>query len=176
MKPALAALLVLAAAQAGAQSIKPGLWEITNKVNSANPATNQALGLAMQQLANMPPAQRQQMEEMMAQHGASLPKPAGNGGMVVTACITPEMAARHELPLGQQGNCSSHTQQVPSGMDVTFSCSNPASSGKGQLRFQGDTAYVMHMNMTTSAGGAPEQMAVDTSGRWLGATCPPGGH
>lgn len=168
-----ALLLVLAAAHAGAQTIRPGQWELSSKMKSANPEVDQAMSAALQQLNNMPPAQRQQMEQMMARNGATMPHLAGDGGVAMRACITPEMAARHELPTGQQGQCSSHTQQVSGGMDVSFSCTNPPSSGQGQVRFRGDTEFTMHMNVTTSARGTPEQMTVDTNGRWLAPACAP---
>ncbi len=166
-----AILLIFAAAHAGAQTMKPGQWELNTKMKSANAEVDQAMTAALQQLNNLPPAQRQQMEQMMAQNGATMPRLAGNGGVVVNACITPEMAARHELPTGQQGQCSSHSQQVNGGMNVSFSCTNPPSSGQGQVRFQGDMAFTMNMNVTTSARGAPEQMMVETAGRWLAPSC-----
>jgi hypothetical protein len=169
-----AILLIFAAAHAGAQSMKPGQWELNSKMKSANVEVDQAMTAALQQLNNLPPAQRQQMEQMMAQNGATMPRLAGDGGVVMSACITPEMAARHELPTGQQGQCSSHTQQVSGGLNVSFSCTNPPSSGQGQVRFRGDTGFTMNMNVTTSARGTPEQMTVETSGHWLGPNCAPG--
>jgi hypothetical protein len=30
----------------------------------------------------------------------------------------------------------------------------------------------MHMRVTSSARGAPEQLTVDSVGKWLGASCP----
>lgn len=169
-----ALLLIFAATHAGAQTMKPGQWELNSKMKSANAEVDQAMTAALQQLNNLPPAQRQQMEQMMAQNGATMPRLAGNGGVVMSACITPEMAARHELPTGQQGQCSSHSQQVNGGMNVSFSCTNPPSSGQGQVRFHGDTAFTMNMNVTTSARGAPEQMTVETAGRWLAPNCAQG--
>lgn len=171
MKRLSAILLIFAAALAGAQSMKPGLWELNNKMKNSNPEMGLAMSAAAKQLASMPPEQRKQMEDMMAQHGAGMPKIGGDGGVVVTACITPEMAARHDLPTGQQGHCSSQNQPVADGLNVSFNCTSPASSGHGQVRFNGDTAFNMTMNVSSSARGKPEQMTVETSGHWLGPNC-----
>lgn len=169
--PALLALAAVCSGPACAQTMKPGQWELTNKMESANGQTNAAMANAMKQLANMPPEQRAQLEAMMAQHGAGMPKLSADGGMAITACITKEMAARHELPTGQNGKCTSNNRPVAGGIDVSFTCTDPASSGNGQVRFNGDSGFSMDMNVTTSATGKPQQMHVTTTGRWLGPSC-----
>jgi hypothetical protein len=58
---------------------------------------------------------------------------------------------------------------------MSFACTNPASSGRGTLTYIGDTGFTMAMNVTTSARGAPEQVTLNSTGKWLGA-CPPGAH
>jgi hypothetical protein len=61
---------------------------------------------------------------------------------------------------------------VAGGLDVSFSCTDPASSGHGQIRFQGDNAYTMTMNVTNNSGAGPQNATVESTGRWLGASCP----
>jgi hypothetical protein len=168
----LAIALALLAAQAQAQNINPGLWEVSSKVKTGNAQTDQAMGAAMAQLAALPPEQRAQMEAMMAKNGISMPKAASDGGISLTACVTPEMAARKELPLNQQGKCSSKQEAVSGGMNVSFSCTEPASSGKGQIRFNGDSAYTMTMQVSNNSGSGPQNATVESSGRWLSASCP----
>lgn len=172
MKRFLIALAVLATAQAQAQTIKPGLWELDNKVKTGDIQTDAALAMAIQQLANMPAGQRAQMEAMLAQNGVSVPKVAADGTMTVTACVTPEMAAKKELPLNQKGNCSSRTVPAAGGLDVSFSCTNPASSGQGKVRFSDDSHYTMVMDVNTEATGAPQQVRINSTGRWLAGSCP----
>lgn len=172
------AMLSMATAQAQAQTtqtgptIKPGLWELNNTVKTGDIQTDAAIQMAMQQLANMPPAQRAQMEAMLAQNGVSVPKVGGDGSMTVTACVTPEMAAKKELPLNQKGNCTSKTAPTAGGLDVSFSCTNPTSSGQGQIRFSDDSHYTMIMDVNTEATGAPQKVKVNSTGRWVGASCP----
>ena len=176
MKRVLISLALLAAAQAQAQTpaptIKPGLWELNNKVKTGNAQTDQAMGMALKQLANMAPEQRAQIEAMMKQNGVSMPQSGSDGGMVLTACLTPEMAARKELPLSQKGKCTSKQEPVAGGMNISFSCTDPASSGQGTIRFNGDSSYTMNMNVSTAAGGQPQNVTVESTGRWLSASCP----
>nr|WP_315260034.1 DUF3617 domain-containing protein [uncultured Duganella sp.] len=172
MKRLLIALAVLAAAPASAQTVKPGLWELTNRIKTGDAQTDQALSAALAQLAVLPPEQRARVEAMMAQNGVSMPQAGGDGSLKVTACVTPEMAARKELPLSQKGKCTSKQDPVAGGLNVSFSCTDPASSGQGQIRFQGDNAYTATMEVSNNSGTGPRNATVESSGRWLGASCP----
>jgi len=172
MKRLMFALAMLAAGAASAQAFKPGLWELTNKVKTGNAQTDQGISKMLEQMANLPPEQRAQMEAMMKQNGVSMPKAGSDGSMVITGCITPEMAARKEPPLGQKGKCTSKTDQVAGGMNLSFSCTDPSSSGQGTLRFNGDSSYVMNMTIHSGEPGLPRTMQMESTGRWLSATCP----
>ncbi len=176
MKRLIISLAMLATVQASAQSIKPGLWELSNKVKTGNAQADQAMSMALKQLADLPPEQRAQMEAMMKQNGASMPMAGGDGAMLIKACVTPEMAAKKELPINQKGKCTSKSDPVAGGLDISFSCTDPASSGGGTLRFHGDSAYVMNMNINSEAGGKRQAVQVESTGRWLGASCPARGH
>lgn len=165
------ATICLAAAAAHAQGMKPGLWEVTQKLQSASGQMEQALAQAQQQLASLPPEQRKKVQEMMARQGVSMGGPTP-GAMGMRMCITREMAERAELPVQQQGDCRSTTSgRSGNTMKMTFSCSNPPSSGEGQLTFSSPEAYTMKMVVNTVVQGRPEKMNMDASGRWLGADC-----
>jgi len=168
--PLLCTCLAVLALPASAQSLKPGLWELTNRVASGSPETMAAMAAAQQQMANMPPEQRKMMEQMMAKHGVSMNLAEG-GGVKLTYCLTKEMAEKQELPSGQPGQCTSTRTPVPGGMNVSFNCTKPPSSGSGQVIFNGNTGYTMRMNVNSSSGGKPQQMTVEGSGRWLSADC-----
>jgi hypothetical protein len=161
-----------AALPAAAQSIKPGLWQISNKMSSADPQTDQAMSGLLQQLGNLTPDQRQRAQQLAAQNGVSLPQVSSDGGISVNACVTPEMAAKQQIPMGQQGNCTSNNVPFDGGLKMSFSCTNPVSSGQGTLTYNGDSVFHMLMNITTSARGAPEQVTMSSTGTWLGASCP----
>lgn len=171
---ACAAIGAQAAAQAASPStaIKPGLWQVDSKMASPDAATDNTMSLLLQQLGNLPPDQRKQLESMAASRGMAMPTVGADGAVRVTACVTPEMAARKQIPTGQPGDCKSKNSDIADGMQVSFSCSKPKSSGEGQVRFLGDQAFSMQLAVTTSARGAPEQVNVTSKGKWLGATCP----
>jgi hypothetical protein len=173
MKPHhfVAASLALLASTAGAQSLKPGLWEITHKMNSGNAQMDQQMAQMQKQMAAMPPAQRKQMEAMMAKQGTQMPTAAAGGGMAMKICLTKEMAERNEVP-AQQGDCkTTHQSRTGNTMKVAFACTKPPSSGEGQYTFISPEAYTMKMAVTTTGQGKPEKMDMEGSGKWLGADC-----
>ncbi len=170
MKKTAVTLLCCAALPAMAQQLKPGLWELSNRIASASPETMAVMAAAQQQMANMAPEQRKSLEDMMARHGVSM-NLGDNGGVKLTYCLTREMAEKQDLPAGQPGQCTTTRTPVPGGLNVTFNCTRPPSHGNGQVIFNGNTAYSMRMNVNSSAGGKPQTMLVEGSGRWLSADC-----
>lgn len=170
MKTAAITLLCLASLPALGQTLKPGLWELNNRIASASPETMAMMEAAQQQMANMPPDQRKSIEQMMQRHGLNMQLGDG-GGVKLTYCLTKEMAEKQDLPAGQPGQCTTTRTPVPGGLNVTFQCARPPSSGNGQVIFNGNTAYSMRMNVNSSAHGKPQNMVVEGSGRWLAANC-----
>lgn len=172
MKHIAITFVALAALSAQAQTIKPGVWETSSKVSTADLQTSAALDMAMQQLGNLPPSQKAQMDAFLAKNGVSSPTVSTDGSIAVRACVTPEMAARKELPLNQKGQCTSTSTPVAGGLDVAFTCKDPASSGRGKVTFVDDRNYTMAMDVTTTATGAQHDVKINSTGRWISATCP----
>jgi hypothetical protein len=166
----LAAALAAFSCAASAQSLKPGLWEINQKMDMAG-AQDPRMAQMQQQMANMPPEQRKMMEAAMAQQGVKMGPAGPGGGMIIQMCMTKEMAERNDVP-AQRGDCKT-TQQSRTGntMKMAFTCSNPPSSGEGQVTFASAEAYTMKMVITTQAQGKPEKMNMDASGKWLKSDC-----
>lgn len=164
----------LVATPAAAQSMKAGLWEITNKMGgSGDKGAKMAAAQAemQKQLASLPPAQRKQMEDMLAQQGMNIGAGAG-GGMTVRICISKEMAARNEPPAPQQGNCrQDYSKRSGNTTHFKFVCTNPASSGEGQVTMHNAESYSMKMTTISQAQGRPEQMSMDANGKWLSNDC-----
>ena len=175
--PRIALVALVALSLAGATGfahaqMKPGLWEINNKMQSSGGQMEQQMAQMQEQMRNMPPDQRKMVEEMMAKQGMKVGGGPG-GGMTMKICMTKEMVERNEVPSGQQrGDCKT-TQQSRSGntMKMAFTCTNPPSSGEGQVTFASNEAYNMHMVVRTQVQGRPETMNMDASGRYLGADC-----
>ena len=168
----LAAVIGASASLASAQSLRPGLWESANRTQfEGNSQMSAQMAQAQERLANMPPEQRQMMEQVMKQRGISMTPGANGSGMTVKYCLTKEMAERKEIP-AQRGDCkTTHTQTGAGKKKIAFTCTNPPSSGEGEVTFSSPEAYSMKMVVNTTMQGRPEKMNMDMSGRWLAADC-----
>ncbi len=166
---ALACLLAAAGLPAGAQSLKPGLWEMHNKIGG-NAQMDQAMAEMQKQLAAMPPDQRKQMEAMMAQRGMAMAPASGGGGMAVRTCMTKEMADRNDVPM-QEGCRITSQQRSGNTTKMAFACSNPPSSGDGQFTHHSGESYSSRMTVKTVVEGKNETMTMEGTGKWLGADC-----
>jgi hypothetical protein len=163
------AALAVACLPAGAQQLKPGLWEISNKMKG-NAEMDKAMADMQAQMASMPPEQRKQMEAMMAQRGVRMAAPAAGGGMTMQMCMTREMVERNDVPM-QEGCTMTKQQRTGNTMKMAYTCSKPPSSGEGEFTFMGGEAYKSHMVINSNAKGKPETMEMDGTGKWLGADC-----
>lgn len=168
------AIVVLAAMAlpASAQNIKPGLWEMNNTVQSDNAIMAQAMAHMQKQLAGMTPEQRKNIDDKIAQHGGMKIETSGEGSMRVKMCLTKEVIQDALFGPQQSGNCT-HTKAPMAGkvLHYTFSCTNPVSSGQGRVTFNGDSAYVSKLTVSSSPMGKQETMVLDSTARWLGADC-----
>lgn len=165
------ALAGFTALPSSAQSMKPGLWEINNKMQSGNGKLEQAMTERQKDMASLAPEQRKMMAEMMARQGVNLAAGPG-GGMVVKMCLTPEMVARHEVPIQRTGDCTtSYAPAAANTIAVSFSCANPPSSGEGVVTYSGQTAYTMKMKVSSAVHGRPETVNMASAAKWLAADC-----
>ncbi len=176
----LLSLTAMAGLPASAQSLKPGLWEINNKLEGGNdPRVQQMRQMqkgnleAMRgKMDSMTPEQRRKMEAMMAKLG-QVNQMSEDGGMTIKVCVTPEMAAQNKLIDHQRIGCTNTRTPIVGGvMKVGFSCVNPKSSGEGTVTLSGDTAYTVDMKMSsTTRDGKIMTSAMASKGKWLGVSC-----
>jgi hypothetical protein len=165
-----AALALAFPVAVSAQTMKPGLWEITHNTRGGGAQAADAQAKMQREMANMPPEQKKMMQEMMAKHGVQMGGGAG-GGMSMKTCMTKEMVERNEVP-SQKGDCRTTRQQKTGNtMKFTVVCANPPSTGDGQVTFQSPEAYNMKMVVNTTVDGKPQTMNMDSSGKWLSADC-----
>lgn len=164
---ALAALALATSLPAAAQTLKPGLWEISNKMD--NPEMNQAMADMQKQLAAMPPEQRKQMEAAMAQHGVKM-QAGGTGGMVMQMCMTREMIERDDVPM-QEGCKVTRNQRTGNVVKMAFTCTNPPSSGEGQFTYTSAEAYTSQMTARATVQGRTQTTSMNATGKWLKADC-----
>jgi hypothetical protein len=191
MKFQLTALCLLAlgaAVPASAQTVRPGLWEINNKMAGASDPRMQEMRKAQlanmaamrKQVDSMPPEQRKQMQAMMAKLGQAS-QMTEDGGMTMKMCVTPEMAAQQKLTTQQREGCTNTRSPAVGGViKISYSCVKPASHGEGTVTLSGDTGYTMNMTMHVTEGGRNTTTSMATSGKWLAASCgdvkPPAMH
>jgi hypothetical protein len=155
-------------AQAGGQ-MKPGLWEITAKVQGGAGGGDMAAAMAaaQQQMQNLPPEQRAQLEAMMKGRGVAL----GPQGNTVRVCVTPEQAAREELPQAQEG-CTQQSQRSGKVIRYKFACqSEPPMTGEGEYTLLSPTSASGRTVIRTSVAGRAETVTMDNRSTWLGADC-----
>lgn len=154
---------------AGAQNMKPGLWEMSSKVTSSQGETATAMAEMQKQLGSMPPEQRKAMQDMMQRHGVQLDIGA-NGALRTKMCMTREMIERKEFAVSE-GDCR-HKMTPVSGnkLKVAFTCTKPPATGEGEMTVDSDTSYRAHMKMKGTEGNK-ETMEMDVAGKWLGADC-----
>ena len=172
MRKFVIAAAALAAGSAFAQAqMKPGLWEITQKMQSGSGQMEQQMAQMQQQMANMPPEQRKMVEQMMAQRGMKMGTAGGNG-MTMKICMTQEMVEHNQIPSEQRGDCKTTMQpRVGNTVKMSFTCNNPPSTGEGQYTVTSSDTYAMKMVVNTSVQGKPETVTMDGTGKWLGADC-----
>ncbi len=164
-------LSTLCVTTAQAQSTKPGLWEINQKMGGSA-EMDQAMAQMQKQMAGMSPAEKKMMQDMLGKQGMTMPAPGAGGGMAMKVCITPEMAAKQDMPVQTEGDCTTTiTSRSANTLKMNFVCRNPPSTGEGTYTFSGDTAYTMKMQMKTTQQGKPVSTTLDGQGKWLSASC-----
>lgn len=164
--------LALAAVGAQAQKVVPGLWETQTEIKLGNADMQAQMKAAQEQMAKMPPEQRKMMEDMMAKQGVQM-SPGAGGRPTVRYCIGKEQAERAEVPQDADGRCKRDSMEKSgSTIRFKFSCSNPSSSGTGEITFTSDKAYTMKMVVdSSSAKGQPGKMEMNSSSKWVSADC-----
>ena len=163
-----AAAALVVCGGASAQTLRPGLWEVTTSMKGGG--GQQAQVDMQKQMANMTPEQKKMMQDMLAKQGMQMGAP-GPGGMSVKTCMTKEMIDRNELP-SQQGNCKT-TKQQKSGNTMSFAvaCTQPPSTGEGQVVVTSPESYTMKMAVKSNVGGKPDTMNMEGQGKWVSAEC-----
>jgi hypothetical protein len=167
---ALVPTLLCATAFAENSALKPGLWEtrMIHQVMDGRDMTAQMAGAQSRMqaaMANMSPAQRQQVESMMKGRGM------GAGGGATRICISPEMASRNTPMVDPKGHCAP-AKVSHSGNTTTFDfdCTSEGrhSVGHGQSVASGDTIHTtLDMTMTDARG--THRMQSESEMSYLGA-------
>ena len=163
-----AAALMLGPLHVLAQTQAPGLWEHSFKMKSQDGELEKGMAEMQKQMAAMPPAERKQIEQMMAGRGMSM----GAQGTTLKVCVTKEDAARKAEPQFREGCTQQVLQRTANSMKVKFECTQPRPmSGEGEMTFISDKAYTGKSTMTSQADGRAQQMTMEMAGKWLATDC-----
>lgn len=180
-RPLIAALVVSAVALPAAAQLspkpEPGLWETRTKmtVNGRDMlADMRAAQEAM--MKSLPPEQRAQMAEAMKAQGGGAPSEAENECIDAKSLAdwSDPKARLREMEKDMPGCKFDQTSTSGSTLQFKGRCADPQG-------FSGDIAGTMTMkgarewsSLYTGKGksqGRPMDMRVETSGRWLAASC-----
>ncbi|MFZ3202844.1 MAG: DUF3617 domain-containing protein [Pseudomonas sp.] len=153
--------LCLLPALATAQDIQPGLWEISSSNMQVDGQALPDMQQMLEQMKNLPPEQRQMMEQMMAKQGVQL------GDQGVRICMSEAQIKAQDIPLQDPKSGCSHeiTERSAELWKFRFSC--PDGQGEGETRFLSDKAFTTQVQGTY--GGRNSSM--QSHARWIAADC-----
>lgn len=151
-----------------AQIVRPGLWEHQFQMRSTSGQVEQQMAQAQAQMSRLPPEQRKMMEQMMAGMGMGL----GGKPNAVRLCLTPEEAAKAEVPV-TDGDCTNTVlERSAQRIRVRFVCKGQdAAKGEAQVDIESDKAYRTQADVRAKVDGRPEQMKLTGTSHWLDADC-----
>lgn len=159
-------LVAACAAVAHAQTappIKPGLWQ----VQSERTLDGQKAPDMSQQMANMPPEARKQMEAMMKQRGMDISGGVNNMKM----CMT-----REQLDEGRwrsdESNCKTDfITRTSSQWKWRSVCTQPPSESEGEANIASPERYTVKVSTVSKRKGEPHTSQMTMNAKWLGADC-----
>ncbi|QAU35420.1 DUF3617 domain-containing protein [Janthinobacterium sp. 17J80-10] len=141
-----------------AETMKPGLWEMSMKSDA---------------FKNMPKMSAEQMAQMRKM-GVNVPQ-MQDGAMVSRVCITKEMAEREQAPMGRhdRGCQARNFQRSGNAYSSDIVCDGPDMKGTGKVKgtFAGDTGFTSTYDFKGTAHGRPVDNHHESSGKWLAADC-----
>jgi hypothetical protein len=136
--------------------MKPGLWEINNKMQPSG-EMEKAMAEMQKQLASMPPEQRKMMQDMMAKQGIGMGSAGAPGGHDGKICMTREMVERNESWPRRATARTRSSPRMGNTMKLSFSLHQATFKGEGQVTFVSPEAYTMKMTINTTVKGKPER-------------------
>lgn len=157
--------LCLLPALAAAQSIQPGLWEISSQNMQVDGQAMPGMDAMLEQLNNLPPGQREMLEQMMAKQGMQL------GAQGVRVCLSQAQVEAEQIPLQDpQSGCTQEiTERSAQLWKFRFNC--PRAQGEGETRFLSDKEFVTQVDSTLTTDAGQQRGSMESRARWVAADC-----
>jgi len=175
MKPIFA--LILAAAPAAwavdpvPMNLKTGQWEVTvmMQTNGQPGAGRPMPQIPPEQLARLPPEQRAKLEAAMAMASGAKP-------MVNKSCMKQEDLSRMRVtnnPANMQGCKSTFVTSSPAKQVIQMDCDRNGEKQSSTITVEAlsPESYKFSMVSTGTANGAPVNMNINGTAKWLGPMC-----
>jgi hypothetical protein len=166
--------VLLSATHAAGLGLKPGLWDVrlVRQVVDGRDVSRQlteSIAKAQAALANLPPAQRAQVQAMLNQAGVH----AGSNASF-RICLSPAMAASDMPVMDKDGSC--HPQMLSrNGSHTSFriDCTTNGThvQGQGEAVSSGDVITSQSDITTRAADGSTHTLHNETRMQYVGADC-----
>lgn len=155
--------LCLLPALASAVDIQPGLWEISSNNMQVGGRAVPGMEQMLEQMKNLPPEQRQMMEQMMAQQGVQL------GDKGVRICMSEAQIKAQQIPMQDpESGCSNEVIERSAELwKFRFSCPKGQGQGEGETRFVSDKEFTSTVNGTFDG----QSSSMQSHARWVAADC-----
>jgi Protein of unknown function (DUF3617) len=153
----------LAAQAQNAPPIKPGLWQ----VQSEREVNGQKAPDPIEQMKNLPPEARKQMEAMMKQRGVDM----GQGGGQQKVCHTRESLDQGRWK-GDGERCKTDiTSRSATAWKWRSVCTQPEFEMDGEALFTNLENYTVKTLMNSQRQGKPQTMRMTVTAKWVGPDC-----
>jgi hypothetical protein len=159
---ALAGLPMARAQAQTAPPLKPGLWQ----VKTEREVDGQKEPDPMEQMKNMPPELRKQMEAVMKNRGVEL-----GGGGLHKICHSRDTLERGRWKGDADGCKTDILSQSDKAWKWHTACPQPVMEGDGEALFTSPESYTVKMLLTMKDGSQSRKLSMNMAGTWLGADC-----
>jgi hypothetical protein len=158
-----AALIALPVLAADTLQVKLGLWETTVTINNS---AMKGMSIPAEQLAQLPPAQRAQMEQMLKQMSGAKP-------ITSRSCVTQKDLEEGAFRAQSKQDAGKCTYKQVAGtarhQDWTFQCSSAEDNATGKMTL--DAPDSTHVQGAVDMKSARGSTSIKLASQWISTSC-----